>query len=140
MFKVIDFKNDRKLVDGIINMLRDDAKSPFDYLSEPLSSLLGLVTNPVVDRKLGTLINDDGIICGYVVFSFSEIHQFYVAPDYRNQRLGREMLSKLTQVFKLRGLSRVVVNVLHTEQARRFWVGNGALPEDANSHLYIILL
>lgn len=140
MFKLIDFNVDKQLSNEVIDMLKNDSRSPFDYLREPLASLLGLVTHPAVGCELGVLTDDEGLSSGYCVFSQKEILQFYISPDQRDKKLGREMLNKVKEIFKGRGLTTIHINILHTEQAQRFWEGNGAYCENANARYYLMEL
>ncbi|HDL7455145.1 TPA: GNAT family N-acetyltransferase [Yersinia enterocolitica] len=140
MFIIINDKTEPEITCEVRNMLNSDAKSPFDVFSEPLSSLLGLMNYRCEDRELGVLLNSESIVCGYSIFSLNEIHQFYISPNFRKQKLGREMLNEMKLIFKLRGEIVINIHPLDTSEAKCFWKSVGAHCENLSSRLWCIPL
>ncbi|WP_261454107.1 GNAT family N-acetyltransferase [Serratia fonticola] len=140
MFKTFKYQQDPELAEAVCAMLRDDAKSPFDVFSEPLSNLLGRSSYPVEDLEIGILLNDDGLPCGYAVFSSTEIKQFYISKSFRRRGLGKYMLEFLKQIYKEKGAAIIELHAWGSEQAREFWASCGAYCEDSKSQLWCIEL
>lgn len=92
------------------------------------------LSSPVTDRLTIVATNDKGTVVGFACASLDnasqaqqgEIHAMHVAPTYRHQGVGSQMLGHLAIEFCERGLSRLLVWVLAACPSRHFYEAHGA--------------
>lgn len=92
------------------------------------------LSSPVTDRLTIVATTGKGTIVGFACASLDcaaevlqgEIRAMHVAPSYRHQGVGSQLLGQLAIEFCERGLSRLLVWVLAACPSRHFYEAHGA--------------